>query len=487
MRRILVVDDDPNIAEVIEEFFDRPEYEVCTMLEGERVPETVSRIKPDLILLDLKLPDIYGMDVLKNLKKVGFQAPVVIITGNVSAGVAMEAMKEGAYEYLPKPFSLDELGKLVDKLVAKDIQPQSLASVEDDRYHPRGSEELVGRSWEILKIGKMIGQAASSEAPILLTGENGTGKEFIARMIHGNSKRKDKPFIGVNCAYYSPEILDEELFGQDRGTNQNVSREGAGKLELCSGGTIFLNDMENMSLSTQNKLLRVIKKREINNAGNDHAKVDVRIVAASPGDLAEKVTAGTFMQELFYHLRVISIPVPALKERGSDIPLLAEHFLRKYCLRTGKVIPHISADAMKLLMGYSWPGNVGELENNVYSAVVMCKGDQILPEHLPIYFQGGARAQLNLQEGSDDYSYLFMQTLDPIASKLFHALKDKVHSRLVEALEKALICMALNRCHGNQVRAADLLGISRNTLRERMLKFGLSERKKRVNPVSTAT
>ncbi len=487
MRRILVVDDDPNIADVIEQYFDRPEYEVCTMLEGEKVPETVSRIKPDLILLDLKLPDIYGIDVLKNLKKVGFQAPVVIITGNVSAGVAMEAMKEGAYEYLPKPFSLHELGKLVDKLLAKDFEPQSLSFVQDERHRHQEAEELVGRSPEILKIGKMIGQAASSEAPILLTGENGTGKEFIARIIHRNSRRKDKPFMAISCAYYSPEMLDEELFAQNKVAPEAIFPENKGKFELCDGGTIFINDIENMGLSTQNKLLRVIKRREISNAGNDRAKVDVRIIAASRGDLVQRVTAGRFMQELFYHLRVIAIPVPALRERKPDIPLLAQHFLRKYCKRTRKMIAHMSADTMKLLMSYSWPGNVGELENNIYSAVVMCKGDQILPEHLPIYFQAGPRAQLEFAEGSDDYSCLFMQILDPIASKLFNSLKDKVHSRLVEALEKALICMALKRAGENQVKAARLLGISRNTLRERMLKFGLTQRKKNVGAASSAT
>ena len=477
----MVVDDDPNIADVIEQYFDRPEYEVCTMLEGEKVPETVARIKPDLILLDLKLPDIYGMDVLKNLKKVGFQVPVVIITGNVSAGVAIEAMREGAYEYLPKPFSLEELGKLVDKLLAKDAESQS--PLYNEPYPPQETGELVGRSSAILKTGKMIGQAASSDAPILLTGESGTGKDLIAKIIHRNSKRKDKPFLVVNCSYPSPEMLEGELFG--RGEKTDKSSGSVGKLELCNGGTILLDDVGSMSLSIQNRLLTAVKKGEITTEGNKTAKVDVRIIAASTRDLSKSVSEGKFMQELFYDLRVISIPVSPLTERKSDVPLLAEYFLNKYCEESKKTILHLSADAMKLLMSYSWPGNVGELENNIYSAVVMCKGDQILPEHLPIFYEGGLQAQLGFEQGKEDYSYLLMQTLDPIRSKLFQDLKGKVYGRLIASLEKALISMALKYCKANQVKAADLLGISRNTLRERMLKFGLCEKEKAASSASS--
>jgi DNA-binding NtrC family response regulator len=474
MRKILIVDDDPNVADVIEQYFESPEYDVCTMLEGEKVPETVSRIKPDLILLDLKLPDVNGMDVLKKLRNVGLQTPVVIITGNVSAGVAMEAMKEGAYEYLPKPFSLDELGKLVDKLLEKSIHSPTTSLPEDRGYGPQKNEELVGRSPEILKIGKMIGQVAFSEASILLTGERGTGKEFIAKIIHQNSRGKDKPFVVVNCTYPSPEMLEEELFGRG-GQPDSVF---GGKLQSCNGGTLFLDDIEGMSLSNQDKLLRAMKMKEIVTQGNKTLKLDIRIIAASSRDLSERVRQGEFMQELLYNLRVISIHLPPLRERNSDIPLLAEHFLKSYCRQTDKMIPHISTDAMKLLMSYSWPGNVGELENNIHSAVVMCKGDQILPEHLPIHFQGNVRVQLSFQKGGNDYPGLLMQTLEPVANKLFQELKGKVHAQLVEALEKALISLALNRCQGNQVKAADILGISRNTLRERMLKFGLSKKEK---------
>ncbi len=486
MRKILVVDDDPNIADVIEQYFDGPEYEVCTMLEGERVPETASRIKPDLILLDLKLPDVYGMDVLKNLKKVGFQAPVVIITGNVSAGVAMEAMKEGAYEYLPKPFSLDELGKLVDKLLAKDTESETISSAQNEHYGPQEVEELEGRSSEILHIGKMIGQAASSEAPVLITGENGTGKELVAKIIHQNSRRKDKPFVVVNCVFPSPQMLDQELFGQGEKTEEETSQGSAGKFELCNGGTIFLDDIGNMSLSTQNKLMTVLKKGEIVTKGNKTVSVDVRIITASPGDLSKRVSEGKFLQELFYNLRVISILVPPLRERKSDIPLLVKHFLEKYCRQSKKITSDVSPDAMKILMSYAWPGNVRELENNIYSAVVMCTGKQILPEHLPIFYENRLQAQLDFGQGKEDYSYLLMQTLDPIRSKLFCGLKGKVHGRLIGSLEKALISMALKHCQSNQVKAADLLGISRNTLRERMLKFGLSQREKSAHSVSSS-
>ncbi len=473
MTKILVVDDDPQIAEVIEQYFDGPEYQVCSMVEGERVPQTVSKIKPDLILLDLKLPDVYGMDILRDLKKQHVQAPIVIITGTISAGVAMEAMKEGAYEYLPKPFSLEELGKLVNRLSAKDAVSEDLSSVQKEPYQLHQSGELVGRSAEILKIGKIIGQAASSEVPILISGESGTGKALVAQIIHRNSRRKDKPFFAVNCAHPSPQMLEEELFGQAK-----PGQEHTGKLELCSGGTILLEDIESMSLSTQNKLLKGLKKGEISPPRGSIIGADVRIIAASSEDLAKSVNQGKFMQELFYNLRVITISVPPLRERKSDIPLLAEHFLNEYGQQIQKTSSDLSPDAMRLLMSYSWPGNVRELENNIYSGVVMCKGGQILPEHLPIFYEGGLKAQLDFQKGKHDYSRLLMQSLDPIKHELFGDLKGKAHHYLIGSLERALICMSLDYCGGNQVKAAALLGISRNTLRERMLKFGVCQKEK---------
>jgi two-component system nitrogen regulation response regulator GlnG len=485
MRRILVVDDDPAIADLIEQYFNRPDYEVCTMLEGEKVPETVLRIKPDLILLDLKLPDVNGIEVLKNLKEVDFQAPVVIITGNVSAGTAMEAMKEGAYEYLSKPFSLDELGKLVDKLLTKRMEPEIPNSLGEAQLTSPENDLLLGRSPEIVKIGKMIGQVAQSDAPILITGETGTGKELVAKIIHQNSRRKDRPFVRINCAHLSTDLLEVELFGQSDRLKKNQA--SGGKLNWCNGGTIFLDEISSMNISLQDKLLRVMKTGKMATWIDENAKLDVRIIAASKEDLSQPVSQGEFMQELFYRLRVISIRMPSLRERNSDIPILAEHYLKIYSQQNNKMIAHISADSMKLLMSYSWPGNVGELENNIYSAVVMCQGDQILPEHLPIYFQGTSQVQWSLPKEGDDLSYLFMHTLDPLVNKLFSEQEGKVLDQLVEGLEKALIHLAFKRCQGNQVKAAELLGISRNTLRERMLRFGLSEKNQTAHPVPSPT
>jgi two-component system nitrogen regulation response regulator GlnG len=485
MRRILVVDDDPAILDVIQQYFNRPDYEVCTMLEGEKVPETVLRINPDLILLDLKLPDVNGIEVLRNLKEVNFQAPVVIITGNVSAGTAMESMKEGAYEYLPKPFSLDDLGKLVDKLLTKGNEPEIPHSLGEAQFSSPESDLLLGISPEIVKIGKMIGQVAKSDAPILIIGESGTGKELVARIIHQNSPRKDKPFVSLNCAHLSSDLLEAELFGQSDRLKKNQA--SGGKFNLCSGGTIFLDEISSMDISLQDKLLRVMKTGKIATWIDKNAKLDVRIITACKEDLSQPVSRGEFMQELFYRLRVISIRMPPLRERNSDIPILADHYLRIYSQQNNKMIDHISADSMKLLLSYPWPGNVGELENNIYSAVVMCQGDQILPEHLPIYFQGNSHTQLILPNEGDDLSVVFMHTLDPLVNKLFSEQEGKVLDQLVEGLENALINLALKRCQGNQVKAAELLGISRNTLRERMLRFGLSEKNQTANPVPSST
>jgi DNA-binding NtrC family response regulator len=485
MKRIMVVDDDPAIADLIKQYFAGPDYEVCTILEGEKVPETVSRINPDLILLDLKLPDVNGIEVLKNLKGVDFQAPVVIITGDVSAGTAMEAMKEGAYEYLPKPFSLDELGKLVNKLLTRGVEPEIPHSLEEAQFATPESDLLLGRSPEIVKIGKMIGQVAQSDAPILITGETGTGKELVAKIIHQNCGRRDRPFVSINCAHLSTDLLEAELFGQSDKVKKNQA--SGGKLNWCSGGTVFLDEISSMNISLQDKLLRVMKTGKIATWIDKNAKLDVRIIAASIEDLAQPVSQGEFMQELFYHLRVISIRMPPLRERNSDIPLLAEHYLKRYCRQNNKMITCISADAMKLLMSYPWPGNVGELENNIHSAVVMCQGVQILPEHLPIYFQGSSHTQLSLPKEGDDFSHLLMQALSPLVNDIFSEQEGEALEKLTEALEKALIRLALKRCQDNQVKAAELLGISGNTLRERMLKFGFSEKEQTISPVPSPT
>ncbi len=462
------------MAEVIEQYFDRSLYDVCTMLRGEKVPETALRIKPDLILLDLTLPDVDGIEVLKNLKQTGSQAPVVIITGNVSAEVAMETMKEGAYEYLPKPFSLDELGKLVDKLLAKDpgTSKQGDSSAQPEPYDR--PKELVGRSPEMLKIGKIIGQAALSGAPILLCGESGTGKELVARLIHQNSARGDKPFLVVNCSYPSPEMLEKEL-------------HGSGENRSGDTGTVFLDGVESMGLEAQARLLRFLRAGHGTPQGEGVGTGQVRVIASCAGDLSERVNQGSFMQELFYSLRVIYVHIPALRERRSDIPLLAEHFLRRYCQQNGKTIRAISADAMKLLLGYAWPGNVEELENNVYSAVVMCQGDQILPEHLPLAYPHSPTVPQDWEKLQGDYSRLFLQSLEPLKSRLFDDLKGEIHDQLMGSLEKALIFMALTKCQGNQVKASGLLGISRNTLRDKMVKFGLLKKEVSSRPAASAS
>jgi two-component system nitrogen regulation response regulator GlnG len=476
MRTILVVDDDPNIGYLIEQYFDRPEYEVYTMLEGLKVAEAVGRIKPDIILLDLKLPDIDGVEVLKDLRKRGFQAPVVIITGYGSPRVAIETIKEGACEFLHKPFNLDELGSLIDRLLAEDNKPKSDSVSREDYGHYREAEGLVGRGPAITKLAKMIGQAASSDAPVLLTGEPGTEKDLTARLIHQNSSRKDKPFAVVNCAQYSPEALEEHLFGRV-GSGERPLPEPWGKFEQCNGGSMFLNDVESVDPSIQGKLQTVLDKGIISRRGRAAVEVDVRVIAGSCQNLAKRTDEGKFSRQLFYNLRVISITLPALRERKSDIPELVTHLLNS-CRRKGGTTPRVSSRAMEFLVNYSWPGNVRELESNVRSAAEMSSGGQILPEHLPIFHEVGLQAQLGSQKTGDDYSHLFLQTLGPVTDRIFRELKGKVRDKLVESLERTLVALALKQSQENQVKAAALLGISRNTLRERMLKFGLMEKTK---------
>jgi two-component system, NtrC family, nitrogen regulation response regulator GlnG len=475
MDTLLVVEDDMKLAEGIVQYFQTKEFSVHHLSQAERTDQIVLDLKPDLVLLDLRFSEIQGLDVLKDLKTNHPELPVVIMTGHSTTDTVIESMKRGAENYIAKPFQLEKLEEMIREVLHRKNRHQSLRvptvrsiDTDDTKW------EIIGHSSEMVEIAKLIGQVAGTDAPVLITGESGTGKELVARGIHANSLRKNQPFLSINCAALPETLLESELFGYDKGAFTGAYARKLGKFEQSNGGTIFLDEIADMSLLTQSKVLRVLQEQEFERVGgNQTIKVDVRIIAATNKSLVQCIKTNVFRVDLFYRLKVVSVHLPPLRERRSDIPLLVNHFIRRYSQKAGKPMKGISREALQFLKEYPWPGNVRELENNVHTAVVMSKEDVLLPENFPAFSENSEKISIDFQKVKEDYSRIFTEVLDSLSHQLFCASSGKVYDHLIWALEKSLITLALKYTEDNQVKSAKLLGISRNTLRDRMSKYDL--------------
>lgn len=470
--RVLLVDDDPEIAHLVVNFLPSERYCVEVAADGSSVMETVRRYHPDIVLLDVHLPGVSGLDLLRSLKSEIPKTPVVIISGYVSAGNAIEAMKDGAYEYLTKPFRFDQLEKTIERALGA---PVCVPVTADDDV-PLTDDQIIGKSPEIVQVAKIIGQVSASDAPVLVMGETGTGKELVARLIHRNSNRRNRPFITVNCAATDEALLESDLFGHERGTVPSQPRK-TGRFEHADGGTVFLDEVADLPLSTQAKLLRVLQHQTFERLnGDDTVSVDVRMIAATNRSLVDLMKEGKFRVDLFYRLKVVSIFLPPLRERKSDILFLADFFTKK-CGRANAGQPKsLSSAARDCLLRHHWPGNVRELENAIHTAVVLSKESELLPEDFPMITDIRQTLPLDLEQIRGDYLELFQRTIEPAFSQIAAASEGHIHSELTDALEQTLVETALKATGNNQVRAAQILGISRNTLRERVRRFELSHR-----------
>ncbi len=485
MKSILLVDDDKNLSETLAELVDPKEYRVDLLADA---PGTVDYIKangPDVVLLDVNLPSGSGLELLKEIKGIEGAPPVIIISGYVSTDNAMEAMKEGAYEYVTKPFQMERLLVTIHK-ATEELRASTLAKRQarpemtwqsTPEIAPEAIEshrEIIGVSDEIVEIAKMIGRVAKSDAAVLIFGESGTGKELVARAIHRNSGRADKVFLSVNCAALTETLLESELFGHEKGAFTNAYSRKLGKFELANNGTIFLDEIADTSMATQSKLLRMLQEQEFERVGGEQTlKVNVRVIAATNKSLVSAIKEGKFRIDLFYRLKVVSIYLPPLRERRDDIPLLANHFLDVYNRTTGKQVEGITAEAMKLLTKYSWPGNVRELENTIQTAVVMSKNRVLEADDLPIAKDRRELVKIDFDEIKDNYYQMFRRLLEPIYGKIYQNSNGQIYAHIQEAFEKAVIGLTLQQLNNNQVRAAESLGISRNTLRDRIDKYGI--------------
>ena len=446
-RQILVVDDETTIRTGIAQVLERQDLEVATAADGREALEILSARPVGIVLLDIKLLDMDGVELLKIIRREYPETEVVMITGYPTIQGAVECIKLGALDYLVKPFRVDELEILVEK--ARELLKHKHAPLPLGEDRDQGIEFIVGQSPAMQRVFAKIRRAAPSDSTVLLTGESGTGKELAARAIHNLSPRRDREFVPVDCSALVETLLESELFGHVKGSFTGAHQTKHGLFELANHGTFFFDEITNLSLNIQAKLLRVIQEREFMKVGSQkRVKLDIRIIASSNRDLQEAIKAGTFREDLFYRLSVVPVPLPPLRERAGDIPLLVEHFLQKYRQRGDREITGISGQAMKMLGAYSWPGNVRELEHTIERIVILEDGDIIQPEHLPSFI---SQRQSELQVFSDgEYT--------------------------LEELEKRYIQLILRRTKGRRQEAARILGINRKTLGHKIDKYNLKIR-----------
>jgi two-component system, NtrC family, nitrogen regulation response regulator GlnG len=482
--KLLILDDDHDILRMLQSMFAGEEYELFLESDSESALARVASARPNVAIMDISLPQKSGIEVLKEAKKIDPGIAVIMATGYKTTQNAIEAMKHGAFDYVTKPFDINKLKGAVRKALECNLLSRK---VRYTRERPQVEEDLtedlmIGSSPEMIEIWKMVGTVADSDATVLIQGESGTGKELLARAIYNNSRRKNRPFLAVNCAAIPEALLESELFGHEKGAFTDAQSRRIGKFEQCNGGTIFLDEIGEMSLANQGKLLRVLENQEFERVGgNETIKIDVRVVAATNRSLLACVKDKTFRMDLFYRLRVVSFHLPPLRDRVEDIPLLVDLFVKKFSKKYGKNIKGIAPEAMAMLSANQFEGNIRELKNVINSATVFCRGDILIPGDFESFVQTKASSpsmkEINLDANGDDYYEVFWSMLEPVFDGICQRNKGAIYESVNMGLEKALIHMAMEKSNNNQVFAAKLLGISRNTLRDRLERYriGASE------------
>ena len=465
--KILVAEDEESLRWVLKKALEDEGYWVQVAATGKLAREYLGGTRFDVTLMDIKLPDVDGLTLLKENKEAGIDTAMILMTAQNTMRNAIEAMKNGAFDYVTKPFDLEEILVLVRRAVESRRMSQDFRTLKEEvkkRFEPGVS--MIGQSPAIQKVYKIIGQVVNSDATILIQGESGTGKELVAKTIHYNSPRWNKPFIPVHCAAVPRELLESDLFGHERGSFTGALERRIGKFELAEEGTLFLDEVGDIPLDVQTKLLRVLQEREFGRVGGKEIlKADVRILAATNQDLEKAVKEKRFREDLYFRLRVIPIYLPPLRERRGDIPLLVGYFVDKINREMGTQISGVSLEAMKLLEDHTWPGNVRELENTLIRAAVLSSG--------PILFPGDFTLQSRQGDGPSEIDSLSLEEV--IRHKLedyFERTRgvdvDNLYNLVVERVERPLIELTLRKTRGNQIKAAQILGINRNTLRKKI-------------------
>lgn len=474
MPLLLVVDDEPAIQHAFRRAFRDTEIELQFSDTGARAIEFVNGQRPDAIVLDVRLPDVSGLEVFHKIHALDARIPVIFITGHGTTDLAIEAIKEGAYEFLLKPLELAQLRQLIDLALRSSRLMRVPAAMPEDEVAPLGAlsgDLLVGRCAAMQEVYKAIGRVARQEVTVLILGESGTGKELVARAIYQHSKRAEKPFLAINCAAISETLLESELFGHERGAFTGADRKRIGKFEQCHGGTIFLDEVGDMSPLTQAKILRLIQEQQFERVGgNETITTDVRLIAATNADLEKRIDDGTFRKDLYFRLNVFAIRLPPLRDRGEDIFLLIDHFVARFGQELGKSVREIAPDSLQLLRAYSWPGNVRELQSVLKQAILKMRGSVLLPEFLPTQVRGSAPIASASAEaepaGAFDWDQFVQSRLAVNTTELY--------AESLQRMEREVIVRVLRHTGGNQLQAAKILGITRGSLRTKIRALGIN-------------
>ncbi len=456
MARVLVVDDEVNLRKVLAAMLRKEGYEVAVAADGEQALADLEKNGADVVVTDLVMPKVGGMEILKSINASQPDVPVIIITAHGTVDSAVEAIKLGAFDYITKPFEQAE----IQAVVAKAARTHA-ANQQNVKADGRTRASIIGESPQMQDIFKIIDKVADTPSTVLITGESGTGKELIATALHDGSSRRDKPLIKINCAAIPKDLMESELFGYERGAFTGAVTSKPGRFELADGGTLFLDEIAEIPVEMQVKLLRALQESEFERVGGiKTTRVDVRLVAATNRDLHKEVDSGSFRKDLYYRLNVVPIVLPPLRERKGDIPRLVEHFVEKYNKRLNKKIEGVSDDALSVLQAWPWPGNIRELENLMERVIVFADGPEITSKDLPEPVRGGTPQSAPATDGA--------------ATPSVGALKDIVRQETAK-VEKDLIVKALEETQGNVTRAAKLLQISRKSLQTKMKEFGLRD------------
>lgn len=460
MEHILIIDDNKSTMDALTQIVTEKGLKALTAVNAEEGYRLYKVNQPDLIITDMKLPGESGIDLLRRIREKDDSVPVIVITAFGTVESAVQAVKLGAFDFITKPFSVEEIEIKIEKalttrrLALKNRQ-LSLENAYLREEIGAGFSEIVGRSVPMQQVYELIKKIAPANSPVLILGESGTGKELVARAIHTNSAQKNKPFVKVNCAALAPGVLESELFGHEKGAFSGAIRRKPGRFEIAADGSLFLDEIAEISTDIQVKLLRVLQEKEFERVGGTETlKMRARIIAASNKNLEQLVQQNQFREDLYYRLNVVPVHLPPLREHKADIPLLVNHFINKYNHESGHKVEGIGPDVLIYLQNYDWPGNIRELENVIQRAIVMSTSSQIKPQDLPKNILAGQTENLVNQTREADIEA--------------HSL-----TKMVEEYEKNLIFNVLHECHGNIAMAARSLNIKRTTLRYKMEKYDL--------------
>lgn len=464
-KKILIVDDEESVRYSFKRFLTDPQIQVVEAQNGAEAMVKFRKNAFDLIVLDVRLPDISGLEVLSQMKSLDPKAVVIVITAFGTTEIAIEAIKLGAYDYILKPFEIPEVQKIItDALNSSHLMRTKVIFENGDQK--KAGDRMIGHSPLMQQVYKMIGRVASSDVNVLIRGESGTGKELAARAIYQHGKRSQKPFLIVNCAAIPETLLESELFGYEKGAFTGASQRKIGKFEQADGGTIFLDEIGDMTLTTQAKVLRILQSGSFERlGGDDNIHIDVRVIAATNRNLEKAIEEKKFREDLYYRLKVVTITLPPLRARAEDILDLIRYFLDKHCLLRKNNTLSISPDAIEVMNKYHWPGNIRELENVIKRAIVLTKGSLITKELIAEEFQ--VEYDRDKSNVGRTWSALSLQEMEKYSGFYYE--------KIMSETEKHLIEMVLEACQGNQVQAAKILGISRMMLRDRIQKYNITK------------